>query len=346
MPPVRNTRASETKALTSKKDNTNACHLELYTVLGEYDNAGFPLSKCLLSTASSIEDRKRTKALMAWAATLRGEYSIVLRFVHMDKDMAEIGASHSVWPDTKHQLCWWHQREAVKKRLKGNLPTSAYNAKRANEEYAFINIAFKPSNRVDPTDSEGGVPGESCEQGIQGEDINLMAPVGKGPNSIKIRILMTHLTGSSQTGQSVGDSGGWPTLTGGDAVNNTKLTIRIPTSLVIHNLGPENEPEPDEDITGRRTFCPMELWDNVIEMMERHFCVHPLIPRYSAPSAEGIKDWAVKQIYELCFQNNLPNLWAYLWENWYWRGRWELWARSGNPDEIPCLKMTMLVEGQ
>ncbi|KAI5989692.1 hypothetical protein EDD15DRAFT_2171139, partial [Pisolithus albus] len=36
-------------------DNTNARNLKLYSMLGEYDNAGFPLSYCLLSTATSIE---------------------------------------------------------------------------------------------------------------------------------------------------------------------------------------------------------------------------------------------------------------------------------------------------
>ena len=95
---------------------------------------------------------------------------------------------------------------------------SAYNAKRANEEYAFISITFKLSSCMDLTDSEGGVPGESCEQGVQGEVTNLMPPVSKGPNSIKIRIPMTCLTCSSQTGQSAGDSGGQPILSSGDTV--------------------------------------------------------------------------------------------------------------------------------
>ena len=82
------------KALIKKKtDNTNSRHLELYTVLGKYDNVGFPLSYCLLTTASSVEDGKHTKALEAWAATLHNKYGIVPRFVHTDKDMAEIGAS-------------------------------------------------------------------------------------------------------------------------------------------------------------------------------------------------------------------------------------------------------------
>ena len=107
------------------------------------------------------------------------------------------------------------------------------------------------------------------------------------------------------------------------------------------------EDERDEDVTaGRHTFCPIEHHEAVINMMEQHFCAHPLIPGYSAPTPEGIKAWSVKQIYEFCILHDLPNLWAYLWENWYRCGRWELWARSANPREIPCLKTTMLVEVQ
>jgi hypothetical protein len=133
------------------------------------------------------------------------------------------------------------------------------------------------------------------------------------------------------------------------SANTTKLTIRIPAPSTIHHSGPvtENEPDADEEMMNkRRTFCPVEHRDAVIEMMERHFCMHPLIPGYSAPTPEGIKAWAVKQTYEFCVLHDLRNLWAYLWENWYRRGRWELWARSGNPREIPCLKTTMLVEAQ
>ena len=153
-------------ALIKNADNTNSRHLELYTVLGEYDNVGFPLSYCLLTTATSVEDKKRTKALEAWAAALRDEYGIVPRFIHTDKDMAEIGASCRVWPEAKHQLCWWHQREALRRRLKGNLPTSAYNPQRAAHEHAFIDTTFKPYGRVDLKDCEGGVPGEICEQEV------------------------------------------------------------------------------------------------------------------------------------------------------------------------------------
>lgn len=56
--------------LTYSQDNTNQKHLELYSILGEYDNAGFPLAYCLLSTAESLEINKRTMALIAWATAL------------------------------------------------------------------------------------------------------------------------------------------------------------------------------------------------------------------------------------------------------------------------------------
>jgi len=45
-----------------------------------------------------------------------------------------------------------------------------------------------------------------------------------------------------------------------------------------------------------RIFCPIEHRMAVVEMMERHFCAHPLIPGYSAPTPEGIKSWAMGEL--------------------------------------------------
>ena len=107
------------------------------------------------------------------------------------------------------------------------------------------------------------------------------------------------------------------------SVNSTKLTIQIPAPSTIRGSSQVNEDESDanEEIAdGRHTFCLLEHRDTVVKMMERHFCVHPLIPGYSALTPEGIKAWAVKQTYEFCVLRDLPNLWAYLWENWYRHG--------------------------
>ena len=319
-------------------DNTNAKHLELYTVLREYDNSGFPLSYCLLSTASSIDERKRMRALGAWAVLLRDQYGVLPKFVHTDKDMAEIGMSRQVWKESKHQLCWWHQREALKRRFKGNLPTTPYNVKRARQEYRFIDATFKPYGRADPKDIEGTVPGERHESEAQNDASDLLL-TGEDPNAIKIRIpiLLSQVQSESQERR--------PPSAIVD--KSTPLMIQIPVLATVFGAGATAEDETDEEIANeRRTFCPVQHRTTVIEMMERHFCAHPLIPGYSAPNPEGIRAWAVKQIYEFCVDEDLPNLWAYLWENWYRRGRWELWARCGNPEEIPRLKTTMMVEAQ
>ncbi|KAJ7456296.1 hypothetical protein B0H11DRAFT_2160964 [Mycena galericulata] len=117
--------------------NTNSKHLELYTVLGEHDNAGFPLS-------------------YSWAEQLRDKYGVIPHFVHVDKDMAEIGMIRDVWL-AKIQLCWWHLREAVHTRLKNaKLSTTPYNLGRAHREFAFIDVSFKPAGCADPKELEGG----------------------------------------------------------------------------------------------------------------------------------------------------------------------------------------------
>jgi hypothetical protein len=48
-------------------------------------------------------------------------------------------------------------------------------------------------------------------------------------------------------------------------------------------------------------------------------------------------------MFTFCAVNDLREVWAYLWENWYRRGHWELWARAEHP-EIPHLKTIMIAE--
>ncbi|KAJ7642146.1 hypothetical protein FB45DRAFT_365933 [Roridomyces roridus] len=101
--------------------------------------------------------------------------------------------------------------------------------------------------------------------------------------------------------------------------------------------------EEDKEKETRRTFCPAEYRDHIVKMMEKHYCAHPLLPGYAHPSPEGIRRWAVLQMYKFCVEHDLREVWAYLWENWYRRSRWELWARSVHTN-IAFLKTTMMLE--
>ncbi|KAJ7577132.1 hypothetical protein C8J56DRAFT_1007246 [Mycena floridula] len=282
---------------------------KLYSIMGEHDNAGFPLTYCLLTTAQAVGIGKRKRALEAWAKVLRDKYGINPKFVHLDKDMAEIGMAQDVWK-AKIQLCWWHMREALKRRLAlAKLSTTPYNPTRANQCFPFIDPQFKPPGHPDKNKHEGGqLP----------EDTGTAQPIlHERPWALSIRIPR-------------------PTLT----VEPT-LTIRIPGRAEEEDKDDDDSGEDEEDT--KRTFCALEHRTKILTLVEKVYCAHPLIPGYAASNPKAIHEWGTKILYNFCVSEDLREVWAYLWENWLRPGRWELWARSANA-EIPVLKTTMILE--
>ncbi|KAG6808211.1 hypothetical protein H0H92_005025 [Tricholoma furcatifolium] len=149
----------KTQSTYTIADNTNSKHLELYSMMAEFDNAGFPLSYCLLSTASAIDQGKRTKALTAWIKCIRATYGIEPIFVHVDKDMAEIAAARQVWNPAKISICYGHLRQAVRTKMANTkLATSPYDAKRAHAEFDLIDVNFGPRGHVDDTSGNPSAP--------------------------------------------------------------------------------------------------------------------------------------------------------------------------------------------
>ncbi len=190
-----------------------------------------------------------------------------------------------VWPGEKHQLCWWHQHEALQRHLKGNLPTSVYNVWRARCEHGFVDQDFCPYGCMDPNNSKGYVSKEIYDEQAYNADMTLTS---NDPNSIKICVPIL----TSQSTQ--------------QSMQQKRLTICIPASN-DHAMEPEDKPD-DSTAYGQHTFCPVKNCDLIVKLMKHHFCMHPLIPGYSAPTPEGIKSWTVKQMYEYCVHHDLANL--------------------------------------
>ncbi|EGN95258.1 hypothetical protein SERLA73DRAFT_162751 [Serpula lacrymans var. lacrymans S7.3] len=313
-------------------DNTNSKNLKLYSVLGEYDNAGFPLSYCVLSTASALDIGKRKVALTAWVKCLRDTYGVVPIFTHVNKDMAKIGMLREIW-DAKIQLCWWHLRQAMQECLaKNKLATTPYNPQRAHAEFAFINTTFVPPRKADMTKYEGGAPDVS--------QVN-EAPCPT-PNTIPLHIPRLPLMVSPLTTNSTPPIETNCQCDGDKTTGHRKLMIRLPKRPKEETVD-QLESIEHKATKEKRTFCPKNHREKIIDMMERYFCAHPLIPGYSHPSRRGICDWAVKQMYQFCIVNDLHGACTYLCENWYRLEQWELWAQSYH-DEIPVLKATMILE--
>ncbi|PBK89865.1 hypothetical protein ARMGADRAFT_935150, partial [Armillaria gallica] len=79
----------------------------------------------------------------------------------------------------------------------------------------------------------------------------------------------------------------------------------------------------------------------------KHLHQHPNIPLNDAEETRltpnEIYHGTVKEMYDYCFEHDLSQTWAYLWNQWYTPIQWVLWARA-ECSVIPHLKMTMIVE--
>lgn len=125
--------------------------------------------------------------------------------------------------------------------------------------------------------------------------------------------------------------------------NLNTLNQRLTQSASISDDDESEGSVIEESINDMHTFCKEEMQQPLIKMLKKHYNAHPSIPGNYNPCAEGVREWAVRKAYDFCRENNSPELWAYLWENWYRAGRWQLWARA-TCREIPRLRTTMIAE--
>jgi hypothetical protein len=251
----------------------------------------------------------------------------------------------------------------VRTRLaKSKLSTTPYDVERACAEFNFIDKEFVPQGtRVDKEDYEGGLPGDKSiptishpasamsgnpgllDTGVPAASKSAtLTPLANATNALRIKLPAPSQATTSATQNGLDASH--------DALQKIHgkgfvLCLSLAEKPNRTDAGAEISDEEEDGKSDQRTFCPVAHRETIVNMMERHYCAHPLIPGYAAPYRVSIKHWAVQQMYHFCERNDLREVWAYLWENWYRRGRWELWARSEH-DTIPVLKTTMILESQ
>lgn len=109
-------------------------------------------------------------------------------------------------------------------------------------------------------------------------------------------------------------------------------------STVDPNWGVTNSPE--------TVFCPLDLREIVLKLVNKHFNHHILLPRLDGTfftNANEIWKECVSEMLQFCKNNNLLRLWTYFWKEWYTKDKWNLWAQSSN-ENISHIKTTMIVE--
>ena len=97
-------------------DKTNALGFELYAILGQINGAGYPMAYLFLDNAKK-DNGVRTAILAEFFKALHDNGLQSPDFFLTDKDLSQINAACQVWPSTKIQLCLWHLKKAVAKRL-------------------------------------------------------------------------------------------------------------------------------------------------------------------------------------------------------------------------------------
>ena len=154
----------------------------------------------------------------------------------------------------------------------------------------------------------------------------------------------------SEDESEVDDAGGVSSDEGDDGDGDFVPTLKLKRKNIPKKVGAtgvkKRAPKPKVKKDANYVFCPLShrLW--ILRLVCKHFCQHPILPeRHGEPrNAQQIHRDAVLEMYYHCKANNLREVWAYLWTNWYVPGKWELWARSAYEGAIPRKRTTMLVE--
>ena len=64
-------------------------------------------------------------------------------------------------------------------------------------------------------------------------------------------------------------------------------------------------------------FCPMDHCMTIVEKFHIHLHQHPQIPlndeQFMPLTSQEIYHGTIKDIYDFCYQNDLMQVWAYLW---------------------------------
>ena len=138
-----NTKLTRTRSYPGKCTTGN---WELFVLLGEARGSGLALGWCFVrSKGRNPETGSKEAILTAWLTHFRDKWNIKAKVTHSDKDHSEINAFACVFPEAKHQLCYWHVLRAIKKRLSIlHCQPVHYDSKGAVKSFPFISPNFLP----------------------------------------------------------------------------------------------------------------------------------------------------------------------------------------------------------
>ncbi|CAG8524009.1 20256_t:CDS:2 [Gigaspora rosea] len=89
------------------------------TLIGQFDGAGFAMAYLFIDS-NKKDNGARTDILKYFFQQLKTLGMDNITFFLTDKDFSQTSATQSTWPNAKVQICLWHLKKAIKKRLSDN----------------------------------------------------------------------------------------------------------------------------------------------------------------------------------------------------------------------------------
>lgn len=116
--------------------------------MADAKGSGIPLAFLLVSTSKDAGPGAKQAVLEHFLTALKKQ-GVSPEFTLSDKDWSEINAMRAVWPQSKHQLCFWHALRALKQRLSKTKDSPApYDPNEPRSELEFIRADFVPEAQL------------------------------------------------------------------------------------------------------------------------------------------------------------------------------------------------------
>jgi hypothetical protein len=85
--------------------------------------------------------------------------------VHLDKDLTELSAVHTVFHNAKAQLCYWHAIRYMEQRLAEDKPPAKYDPHIAHKSFTFMDPTWVPRvGLIHEDDAECERPQEEADE--------------------------------------------------------------------------------------------------------------------------------------------------------------------------------------
>ena len=132
--------------------NMNGSQFEVYALLGKVYGSGCLLGYLLLSSNNGHLGGKECYLTM-FLKYFKKKWLPNVKITLTNKDLSEINAFLTVYPEAKHQLCFWHCLQAIKSCLAVlRCHPKFYNVLEAKKEFDWIDLKFVPTAQSTETD--------------------------------------------------------------------------------------------------------------------------------------------------------------------------------------------------